>query len=151
VEESSLITWLPYADFVESVGALDTPEVNQLRYTAVKILDIIHQVHDRHQVWEKHPSVLMWKGHEVSLCEYGLIACEEMMSRRPHVTNETEHRLHTHMEWATDGRFSMEKPPWFGDTELHISHQSNLLRHNPEFYTFQVPMTLGYVWPVTDV
>ena len=42
-------------------------------------------------------------------------------------------------------------PPWLGDPEFHRSHQSSLLRKDPEHYgpLFPgVPDDLDYVWPV---
>lgn len=42
-------------------------------------------------------------------------------------------------------------PPWLGMRALHLSHQSNLVRKDPEHYgrLFQnVPGDLPYVWPV---
>jgi hypothetical protein len=43
------------------------------------------------------------------------------------------------------------RPAWLGDPALHRSHQSALLRKDPEFYgpRFpEVPNDLPYVWPV---
>jgi hypothetical protein len=40
---------------------------------------------------------------------------------------------------------------WFGDPALHRSHQSSLLRKDPDFYRPlfpDVPDDLPYVWPV---
>lgn len=43
-------------------------------------------------------------------------------------------------------------PSWLGDEDLHLSHQSNLIRKNPEFYRQRfgpnVPDNLPYIWPV---
>jgi hypothetical protein len=42
-------------------------------------------------------------------------------------------------------------PHWIGDKGFHLSHQSNLLRKNKEYYGkffFGIPNNLPYVWPV---
>jgi hypothetical protein len=42
-------------------------------------------------------------------------------------------------------------PPWLGDPALHRSHQSSLLRKDPDWYRPLFPDTpddLPYVWPV---
>jgi hypothetical protein len=42
-------------------------------------------------------------------------------------------------------------PSWIGDRNFHISHQSNLVRKDPEFYRPlfpTVPDNLEYIWPV---
>jgi hypothetical protein len=41
-------------------------------------------------------------------------------------------------------------PPWLGDPDFHLSHQSALVRKDPDFYgpLFPgVPDDLEYVWP----
>jgi hypothetical protein len=45
-------------------------------------------------------------------------------------------------------------PPWLGDDELHRSHQSALVRKDPDHYRPlfpDVPDDLPYVWPVRSV
>jgi len=42
-------------------------------------------------------------------------------------------------------------PPWLGDDEFHRSHQSSLVRKDPDHYRSlfpDVPDDLPYVWPV---
>ena len=44
----------------------------------------------------------------------------------------------------------LDLPPWIGDEDFHLSHRSNLIRKDPEFYgeVFpDVPDDLPYVWP----
>jgi hypothetical protein len=44
----------------------------------------------------------------------------------------------------------LELPPWIGDAGFHRSHQSNLVRKDPEFYRPffpDVPDDLPYLWP----
>ena len=41
-------------------------------------------------------------------------------------------------------------PRWLGDEAFHLSHRSNLVRKDPEFYRLRfgdVPDDLPYVWP----
>lgn len=48
------------------------------------------------------------------------------------------------------GQDDLELPPWIGDEAFHLSHRSNLLRKNPEFYGAvfpAVPADLPYIWP----
>lgn len=146
-----MITWLPYPDFIESVGALDKPTLVDTRMSALTILNVLHQIGPPvPEVWAAHPAVRMWKNHEVSLAEYGLLSCEESLARRSTDGNQGLLLFEQHMDWATSGKFTMEKPSWFGDHEFHLSHQSNLIRHNPEVYTPKFPGVandLPYIWP----
>lgn len=144
-----MITWLPYPDFLESIGALEMSDLNHQRADVIKILDVIHQNGSRWSGWVDHPAVSMWRGHEVTLCEYGLLCCEET-SARGATNGNHKGKIEIHMDWATSGRYTLEKPSWFGEPTFHIAHQSNLIRRNPPAYGVKfsgVPMDLPYVWP----
>lgn len=149
-----MLTWLPYPDFIESVGALEIPELVSSCRDAIFILDVRHQVKPHYAVWEAHPAVRMWRGHEVSLAEYGLSAAEEIEARKlrtPGARAKALTQLEQHMDWATSGRYTMEKPSWFGEALFHIAHQSNLIRHSLVVYGEKfhgVPADLPYYWPV---
>jgi hypothetical protein len=46
-----------------------------------------------------------------------------------------------------------ELPPWLGDAAFHRSHQSALVRKDPQHYRRffpDVPDDLPYVWPASD-
>ncbi len=46
-----------------------------------------------------------------------------------------------------------ELPPWLGDDAFHRSHQSALVRKDPDTYGARfpgVPDDLPYVWPASD-
>lgn len=144
-------TFLPFPDFVESAGALDRQRLGKQRVEVVQILNVLHQVDVRaKQGWVNHPAVRMWRGYEVSLCEYGLIICEEWIARG--YKDSCKAKIETHLDWATGGAYEMDKPGWFGDVAFHLSHQSNLIRKDPDFYGPQfpgVPNDLPYIWPVS--
>lgn len=141
-------TFLPYPDFVESAGALDRRRLGKQRVEVFQILNVIHQTTPS-KAWANHPAVRMWRGYEVSLCEYGLIVCEEWTARG--YDDNTKPKIEQHLDWATSGRYTLEKPPWFGDTDFHVAHQSNLIRKDPAYYGPKfpgVPADLPYIWPV---
>jgi hypothetical protein len=51
----------------------------------------------------------------------------------------------------TFSRHGEVDPPWMGRPDIHVSHQSNLVRKDPEFYGpifAGVSADLEYVWPV---
>lgn len=96
-----------------------------------------------------NPVTRMWRGFEPQLCEYGITICEEWISRGYRDSLKT--KLEWHLDMATSGEFTMDKPPWFGDHAFHLAHQSNLLRKDPVHYGqfFKgVPNNLPYIWPV---
>lgn len=140
-------TFLPYPDFAESAAALDRQRLGKQRVEVVQILNVLHQVDDK-TGWANHPVMKMWRGHEPQLCEYGIEICEEW-TRRGYEDN-CQAKIEWHLDCATSGDFTMEKPKWFGDVEFHLSHQSNLLRKDPEWYGkifVGIPSDLPYIWP----
>jgi hypothetical protein len=88
--------------------------------------------------WRNHPAVLMWKDYEPALFEYGRIICQEWIRRG-------------YKDTLFD-KFPKESiiyPAWLGDMRLHISHQANLVRKDPEYYRKYFPEvdeTMPYYW-----
>jgi hypothetical protein len=49
-----------------------------------------------------------------------------------------------------EGTKTITLPKWLGNESFHLSHQSNLLRKNPDHYSqffMGIPNDLPYVWP----
>jgi len=148
-------TFLPYADFAKSAACLDNKRLGKQRVEAYQILKTLKKIrlagHNPYKLreigWRNHPAVNMWKHHDGHLILYASTICEEWMSRG--YEDGINERLKL---------FVMELPqelfvpaPWFGNAEFHRSHQSNLVRKNPEHYRKffpDVPADLPYVWPV---
>lgn len=147
-------TFLPYADFEASARALDSKRLGKQR---VEVIQIVRALTTPGYGWKHHPAVLMWKGHEEALGRYGLVCCDVWLelgfgdtcaatiSADLATAGVTEVR--TQPELAAAGAL----PVWLGDPEFHHSHQSSLIRKDPEFYAPRfpgVPDDLPYVWPV---
>ena len=127
-------TFLPYADFEASLACLDYKRLGKQRVEVLQILK---------GQWIHHPATKMWRGYENSLCIYGVLACEEYIRRGYKDTvkesilaiyDKTKNNLHP-------------MPPWFGHSEFHVSHQSNLKRKYPDYYPFDVSDNIPYCWP----
>ena len=91
----------------------------------------------------------MWRGHEVSLCQYGLAMCWEWQ-RRGYKDSLYDFFAAALAQYEEDGRTFLP-PPWLGEDEVHASHRSNLLRKDREFYSqygWAESDDLPYVWPV---
>lgn len=95
--------------------------------------------------WKNHPAALMWKGYENALIAYRNACLEEWVARGYNSTRDV---------WPlNEGPIVM--PHWWGGN-IHITHQSNLLRKDPMFYGQwnwtlpngnPVPPNLEYYWP----
>lgn len=150
-------TWLPLPSFKESVCALDDPELGLQRLHVLHVIECLHDVEasDLPDDYDRSESPLqaaaMWDGYEMQLLEYGLEACDEWASRRGK-RDRLYPPLAKHLDWATSETSKMEKPPWFGDVNFHLSHQAGLVRINPSFYTrtFLVDAGRPLVWPLAS-
>jgi hypothetical protein len=148
-------TFLPYPDFLSSARVLDQKRLGKQR---VETIQVLRGLTVADYGWRHHPAVLMWRGYEEALVRYGLAMCEIWTATgRADTCADT---LVTDLRTAkgiTAVR-SQEQlarivglPPWLGDPDLHRSHQSALIRKDPEHYRpifGDVPDDLPYVWPV---
>lgn len=138
-------TFLPYPDFRASAAVLDRPRLGKQR---VESLQALRALTIPDYGWQSHPAIRMWMGYVPALTQYGLAMADEWVRQGGADSTRAQILEFAPEVQATAGRLSM--PPWFGDTELHRSHQSNLIRKDPEFYgrLFPgVPDNLEYVWP----
>lgn len=147
-------TFLPYPDFERSARALDRRRLGKQR---VECIQVVRGLTRPGYGWRNHPAVLMWKGHEEALGRYALTCCDvwgELGFSDTCATTIVEDLrsagvagIRTQQDLAAAGAL----PSWLGDEEFHRSHQSALVRKDPEHYRplFPgVPDDLDYVWPV---
>lgn len=128
-------TFLPYESFSESAKCLDWRRLGKQRVEAMQILNTISGVS---RGWVNHPAVKMWRGYEEALQMYFNAISMEWVKRG------YQHNMGFY------SNIYCVKPHWLGNTEFHLSHQSNLLRKMPQHYgpLFpDVPDNLEYVWP----
>lgn len=128
-------TFLPLPDFQESAKVLDNKRLGKQRVEAYQIMRVLAGLT---KGWRNHPAVLMWRDYEPALYEYGRIVCVEWRERG-----------------FTDNLYDkfpnarVITPKWLGDMRLHISHQANLVRKDPEYYRRYFPEVdenLPYYW-----
>lgn len=151
-------TWLPLPSFKDSIRVLNMEHLGLQRYHVLEVMEYFHDVevsqlpgdYEPHDLRD-HPIIEMWAGYELQLCEYGLEACEEWQLRRGKRDSFYE-KLSYHLEWATTEDALMHKPNWFGDVELHLSHQAALLRADRTYYSsqFLADGDRAMVWPRSD-
>ena len=150
-------TFLPVPDFEESARLLDSPRLGKQR---VETLQVLRALELPDYGWTSHPVVRMWRGRTPALVAYGLATVRVWRERG---FADSTHTLIA--EFAPDvvgvpqeelARAGM-LPSWIGDEAIHLSHRSNLLAKEPDFYRplFQPlfgaePEDLPYVWPGPD-
>jgi hypothetical protein len=142
-------TFLPYADFAASVHVLDNKRLGKQRVEVKQLLIALGcSVGDNpgnlDSSWAHHPCTEMWRGHEWALAQYGAAACGEWIRRGYKDSLQFQFS-------RVIGMFKTHAmPEWLGWSTFHISHQSNLVRKDKEFYgpLFPgVPDNLPYIWP----
>ena len=146
-------TFLPHPDFEQSARVLDPKRLGKQR---VECIQVIRGLTREGYGWRHHPAVKMWRGHEEALGRYALTCCEVWTELGFADTCASTIRADLAAAGVTELRSQEELaragalPAWLGDAEFHRSHQSSLLRKDPEHYGSRfpdVPHYLPYVWP----
>ena len=132
-------TFLPLPDFKETAKVLDRARLGKQRVEAWQILRALN---GESRGWANHPAVRMWAGYEGALCEYGRVVCFEWRERG-YVDNM----------YDRFPNMPIILPSWLGDSRLHTSHQSNLIRKYPEHYKEHFPDVednIPYYWVANE-
>jgi hypothetical protein len=139
-------TFLPFPDYEQTAVVLDYKRLGKQRVEAKQILMALN---NETKGWVNHPATKMWKGHEFSLANYGLVMCTEWISRG--FNDSLSSFFLSRIDSYDSPVFNRLEPDWLGLQEFHVSHQSNLIRKDEEFYSPifpNVPNSLPYFWPV---
>jgi hypothetical protein len=147
-------TFVPYADFEQSLRALDTKRLGKQR---VEVIQIVRALTVPGYAWSSHPAVLMWQGYEEALGRYGLTACDVWTERgfgdSCAATIAADLRAYgvTRIRHYAELAAADALPRWLFDEAVLVSHRSSLLRKDPEHYGPLFPGTptdVDYLWPV---
>ncbi len=147
-------TFTPDSDFEAAARALDSKRLGKQR---VEVIQIVRALTVPGYAWANHPATLMWRGFEEALGRYGLTVCDVWVERgfadtcaatiSADLTTFGIGRIRSYAEL-----FAAEAlPGWLFDVDLLRSHQSALVRKDPDHYRDRfpnVPDDLAYVWPV---
>jgi hypothetical protein len=137
---------------------LDSRRLGKQRVEALQIMQVLlglrwdnaRGVVERYSPkgWRTHPVVLMWQGYEGVLGDYQHAICTEWVRRG---FNDTCHAKTVGLLRESGPGRSKDLPNWLGQRALHLSHQSNLVRKDPDWYGARFPGVSGdlpYHWPV---
>lgn len=160
-------TFLPFADFTNTAMTLDlkrlNSQVNEGLVIAAAALSLKRNGEEYEPnpgkiAWANHPATTMWKGHVNSLIEYTIICLSHFRLRTfksDYIENDTRYNrlLKLNDKCWEFGLYNSSLPVWIGDEDFHRSHQSNLIRKDPEYYSRffpDIPADLPYVWPKSE-
>jgi hypothetical protein len=146
-------TFLPYASMTESAHVLDDRRLGKQRVEALQVLRALTWAG---YGWQHHPAVKMWRGFESAVATYGITVCSAWIQRGRADTCAATITLD--LQTAGFGTPVEEQelddtqlPGWWGEPRLHGSHQSALVRKDPDFYGPRFPdvdPNVPYWWPV---
>lgn len=123
--------------------SLDNKRLGKQRVEAYQILNSLT---GKSNGWTNHPATKMWQGHEWQLANYGYEICGEWVSRG--FKDSLEQKFWLFMNQNQESH--KPKPWWVKDSLLHLTHQSNLMRKAPDFYKYEVPDNIPYIWPSSE-
>lgn len=138
--------YLPYPDF-EGCALILSDE--HLKIQRLHVHQALRILHGRRSGWSRHTLLQMWRDNELALTVYGLTLSNEWL-RRGHFDKGFHSILDAYSQDIDWELRPDEMPQWWGIPELHISHQSALLRIDPVHYRkwFKiVPDDLPTWWP----
>lgn len=138
-------SFLPYADFEHSAAVLDYKRCGKMITEGYQIMTALLE----NRGWVNHTATRMWRGHELWLLLY-IEACNDVWTNdwgyKPNVAFDKALLLYS----ESPPRRQLGEPPWLGDPDLHLSHQSMLAQKDPQFYGPRFPRVrtdLTYYWP----
>lgn len=137
-------TFLPYPDFRASAEVLDYRRLGKQR---VEAYQIIRAALHLSKGWFHHPATKMWMNHLPGLAAYGVTCCDRWVELG--YKDSTGDKIR-----ALVTPDPTDLPAWFGWDELHLSHQSALVRKDPVLYASRFPGVSPdreYVWPTGEV
>lgn len=144
-------TFLPYSSFKRSASVLDRARLGKQRVETLQIMRALAGVGT--SSWANHPATKMWKGYECWLMSYQFAVVNEWLSRGYKDTCLAKTRI-AHTELHHSRPVSLPPPPpWLGNPDFHLAHQSNLIRKSPSHYQAFFPEVgpeLEYVWPTKE-
>lgn len=144
-------TFLPYRSFQQSAECLDNRRLGLQRVEALQILKI-NLENNPSAAWFNHPCCKMWRGYEYDLSLYAMIIIETWINRG--FKDGCLAKLLALRDRYTNEMFDtfFNRPPFIGNKDFHLSHQSNLIRKDPLIYRpmfgSKVPNDLPYVWKI---
>lgn len=158
-------TFLPFHDFSQTAQCLDQKRLGKQRVETKQILEtllnirikfdgtnIIHLEPSANKAWQNHPAILMWKNYEFCLAYYGIVICNHWINH--YGFKDSCKPCFSYMIQSFVTKKDLVFPSWLGNQDFHKSHQSNLLRKNPDHYTKffpDVPHDLPYIWPKQSI
>lgn len=160
-------TFLPYDSYTRCAKSLDSKRLNKQIVECKQIIHVHLGVLTKKGTitkgYKNHPATKMWKDNLDSLLIYYQACIDEWVSRGGKASNYMPiepvflngKSYIGYYPWPESERILIEyknkAPFWLGNSKLHESHRSNLLRKDRQFYSqfnWECSDDLPYYWPM---
>jgi hypothetical protein len=146
-------TFITSFNQTETAKNLDNKRLGKQRVEAIQIANCLLIKENR---WKNHPAVKMWEGNTNYLILIYLKEILEEWEKRGFKNFKCQEHFNTlkNLAYHTVNKnyeiFAL-KPIWVTE-EFILSHKSNLIRKNSDYYKpifgYDIPDNLPYIWPV---
>lgn len=117
--------FLPFSSFSKCARVLDRQRLGKQR---VECKQILMALRGETKAWANHPVVKAWRGHEDALARYGLVICEEWLSRG------YKDSLLTYFLYLPDTKATWSVPTFTSNPEVNRMYRRILTHKNPKWY-----------------
>jgi|LauGreDrversion4_2_1035121.scaffolds.fasta_scaffold07546_13 hypothetical protein len=135
-------------DYHQTAKELDYKRLGKQRVESWQILGTIQKKKDglTKAAWINHPCIKIWYNCELALVNYSIAICEEWIKRG--YKDTMLDRFLNMKEVFEKQNYSSDLPSLYGVEKFHLSHQSNLLKKDFNYYSklYDVPNDLPYYW-----
>ncbi len=140
-------TFITSFNQAETAKNLDNKRLGKQRVEAIQIANCLLIKENK---WKNHPAVKMWKGYEDYLVNIYLSSImKEWINRGFNNLKCSPHALR--LMSLLFNNHKILTPFWLNEKFI-LSHKSNLIRKNPDYYKpifgYDIPDNLPYIWPV---
>ena len=125
-------TFVPFADFAMSAQCLDNKRLNKQLLEGRQVYQILADNRTRGG-WVNHPAVRMWRKYDNALYGY-LVAIKDECDQRGIQTEKNWDAITMMYERNWHRGSGVIMPPWWNDERVHLSHQINLYKKDPDYY-----------------
>lgn len=139
-------TFLPYPSFTHSAQALDN---RRLGKQLVEVQQIFNALNNPQHGYRNHPAVLMWRGYQDALIEYGTACYLEWFDRYVHKKRggKARHKSGEFIWKLWNPHIDIVYPFWLGGP-IHATHRAALKHKDPVHYAhFEEAPEMNYYWP----
>lgn len=125
-------TFVPFADFDMSAQSLDNKRLNKQLLEGRQVYQILADNRTKGG-WVNHPAVRMWRNYDNALYAY-LVAVKNECNQRGIQTENNWNAITTMHDRNWHRGSGVVMPPWWNDERVHLSHQINLYKKDPDYY-----------------